>query len=238
MLASVGPAPVRSKQASADATRGRSAKVSMLSEGKRIARRFGGERRRLCPDLEVSHARPSLRCWRRRRRRVGERRLFRAAHVYDRADMSLCAEYHAHIDPDLFGNELAMLGKVYNFATLGVEDNNHGGTTNRAQRRLNYGHLFYRQEIDDRGSGKTQKLGWRTDTASRPIMIDDLAALIRDGFSCPSKETIEEMMSFVVKADGKAEADQSCFDDRIIASAIAVQVHKNFGISRYFPSAR
>ena len=73
---------------------------------------------------------------------------------------------------------------------------------------------------------------------SRPIMIDDLAALIRDGFSCPSKETIEEMMSFVVKADGKAEADQSCFDDRIIASAIAVQVHKNFGISRYFPSAR
>jgi hypothetical protein len=162
---------------------------------------------------------------------------FSCAHVYDRADMSLCAEWHAHIDPDLFGSELAMLGKVYNFATIGVEDNNHGGTTNRALRRLKYPHLFYRQEIDDRGAGKTQKLGWRTDTASRPIMIDDLAALVRDGFSCPSKETVEEMMSFVVKADGKAEADQSCFDDRIIASAIAIQVHKISGISRFFPSA-
>jgi hypothetical protein len=129
-------------------------------------------------------------------------------------------------------------GRVYNLAMIAVEDNDHGGTTNRALRRLTYPHLFYRREIDNRGGGKTQKLGWRTDTASRPIMIDDLAALIREGFSCPSKETIEELMSFVVKPDGKAEAEQSCFDDRVIAAAIAVQVHKRFGISTYFPSAR
>ena len=68
-------------------------------------------------------------------------------------------------------------------------------------------------------------------------MIDDLAGLIRKGFSCPSKQTIEEMMSFVVKPDGKAEAEESCFDDRVIASAVAVQIHKTLGISSYFPSA-
>jgi hypothetical protein len=52
--------------------------------------------------------------------------------------------------------------------------------------------------------------------------ISEDRALIREGFSCPSKETVEEMMSFVVKPDGKAQAEESCFDDRIIASAIAV----------------
>jgi hypothetical protein len=163
---------------------------------------------------------------------------FSCGHVYDWDDMSLCAEWHGHIDPDLFADELAKLGKLYNKAMIGCEDNNHGGTTNRALlRRLNYPHLYYRQELDDRVRRKIQKLGWRTDVASRPVMIDDLAALIREGFSCPSKQTIEEMMSFVVKPDGKPEAEESCFDDRVIASAIAVEIHKTWGISRYYPKA-
>jgi hypothetical protein len=161
---------------------------------------------------------------------------FSCAHVLDRADLSLCAEWHGHIDPDLFGDELVKLGDVYNRALIGVEDNNHGGTTNRALRRLGYPNLFYRQEIDDRGGvRKTQKLGWQTSTASRPIMIDDLAGLVREGYSCPSKETVEEMLSFVVKADGNAEAEEDCFDDRVIASAIGVQIHKTTGLGRFFP---
>jgi hypothetical protein len=163
---------------------------------------------------------------------------FSCGHVLDREDLSLCAEWHGHIDPDAFGDELAKLGKMYNMALIGVEDNNHGGTTNRALRRLGYGNLFYRQELDDRVSKKTQKLGWHTNTASRPIMIDDLAGLVRDGYTCPSKETIEEMLSFVVKPDGKAEAEEDCFDDRVIASAIAVQIHKSSGLDRYFPALR
>ena len=152
--------------------------------------------------------------------------------------MSLCAEWHGHIDPDLFGDELAMLGNLYNQALIGCEDNNHGGTTNRALRRLGYSNLYYRQELDDRGSRKVQKLGWLTNTATRPIMIDDLAALIREGFSCPSKETIEEMMSFVVKDDGKAEAEASCFDDRVVCAAIAVQLHKTTGLERIYSNLR
>jgi len=131
-----------------------------------------------------------------------------------------------------------MLGNLYSQALIGCEDNNHGGTTNRALRRLGYPNLYYRQELDDRGVRKTQKLGWLTSTITRPIMIDDLAALIREGFSCPSKETIEEMMSFVVKDDGKAEAEASCFDDRVVCAAIAVQLHKTTGLERIYSNLR
>jgi hypothetical protein len=163
---------------------------------------------------------------------------FSSAHVLDREDLSVCAEWHGHIDPDLFADELAVLGNLYNRALIGVEDNNHGGTTNRALRRLGYSNLHYRQELDDRGSRKVQKLGWRTDVASRPIMIDDLAALIREGFNCPSKETIEEMMSFIIKDDGKAEAAESCFDDRVISVSIAVQLHKVTGLESIYTNLR
>jgi len=162
---------------------------------------------------------------------------FSCGHVYDWEKMDLCAEWHGHIDPDLFADELAKLGYLYGRALIGCEDNNHGGTTNGALlRRLGYQNLFYRQALDDRGARKIQRLGWRTDVASRPVMIDDLAALIREGFNCPSKQTIEEMMSFVVKPDGKAEAEESCFDDRVIASAIALQIRNTSGLSRFLPS--
>ena len=93
---------------------------------------------------------------------------FSSAHVLDREDLSLCAEFHGHLDPDLFGDELAMLGNLYNRALIGVEDNNHGGTVNRALRRLGYPNLYYRQELDDRGSRKTQRLGWLTNIVTRP----------------------------------------------------------------------
>ena len=52
---------------------------------------------------------------------------FSCGHVYDWDDMSLCAEWHGHIDPDLFADELAKLGMLYNKALVGCEDNNHGG---------------------------------------------------------------------------------------------------------------
>ena len=37
---------------------------------------------------------------------------FSCGHVYDRNDFSLCAEWHGHIDPDLFADEFAKLGKL------------------------------------------------------------------------------------------------------------------------------
>ena len=69
-------------------------------------------------------------------------------------------------------------------------------------------------------------------------MIDDLAALIREGFSCPSKGLIEELMSFVVKDNGKAEAEESCFDDRVISAAIAVQLHKTAGLESIYTNLK
>jgi hypothetical protein len=90
---------------------------------------------------------------------------------------------------------------------------------------------FLRQAIHEKAAADSAQC-WRSLTVrSRftPSPVDDLAGLVREGYSCPSKETIEEMLSFVVKPDGRPEAEEDCFDDRVIASAIAVQVHKTTG---------
>jgi hypothetical protein len=150
--------------------------------------------------------------------------------------MELHAEWHGHIDPDLYANELAMLGNLYNKALIGVEDNNHGATTNRALRRVAYPSLFYRKEIDDRTNQKTEKLGWLTTSVTKSVMLDSLTQACRDGAIVPSKETVEEMCTFVVNDAGKMGAQSGMNDDRVIASSIASEIRKYSGIERLLPA--
>ena len=63
---------------------------------------------------------------------------YSSAHVLDREDQSIVAAWHGHCEPELFGAELARLGKLYNNASIGVESNNHGLTTLTALKNLNY----------------------------------------------------------------------------------------------------
>src|SRR5690606_20880486 len=53
---------------------------------------------------------------------------FSCAYVGD-PQFDVVAEWHGHIDPDLYGVELVKLARYYNDAYLGVENNNHGLTT-------------------------------------------------------------------------------------------------------------
>ena len=50
---------------------------------------------------------------------------YSCAQVLDRRDLCQVSEWHGHTDPDLFGEELAKLGRLYNSAMIGCEVNNH-----------------------------------------------------------------------------------------------------------------
>jgi hypothetical protein len=49
-------------------------------------------------------------------------------------------------------------------------------------------------------------------------LIEDVR---EDSHGIQCAETFEEMMSFKEQEDGKREADQGCFDDRVMSLAIA-----------------
>lgn len=162
---------------------------------------------------------------------------FSCAHVYDWDDACLCAEWHGHIEPDLFGEECSKLGKIYFDALIGVEANKDGGTVNSRLKNDGYPNLFYRQEMDRRTNRKTARLGWLTTTQTKPAMINSLSDAMKDGAEIPSKETISEMMTFVYHDDGKVGAQDGCFDDRCISSAIAMELRKRHGLGAILPSA-
>ena len=149
---------------------------------------------------------------------------FSCAFVGDN-DFDIVAQWHGHIDPDLFGVELVKLAKFYNGAYLGVESNNHGLTTLTTIKRLEYWNLFFSKTYDKMGDVMSQKLGWTTSTRTKPLMIDKLAEYIREFYlGLYSDLAISEMFTYVIEDNGKTNAQPGCHDDTVMALAITLQL--------------
>lgn len=150
-----------------------------------------------------------------------------AACVLDIESGLLVATFHDQCDPDLFGDQLANLGRYYNNALIGVEVNNHGHTTIASLRRLGYPKIFRRRTIGQVSEKYTPQYGWLTNKASKPKMIDGLAAAIRDGsIDIRCEYTIAELRTYIREygPSGSVKTHGSPHDDRVMSLAIAVQM--------------
>jgi hypothetical protein len=136
------------------------------------------------------------------------------------------ARWCGDIEPADFGEELFILATYYNSALVGVESNNHGLTTIQRLRDMRYKNLYRREKgIDERFESATSKLGWRTDRKTKPLMIDHLSEHITKGtIKDFDKEFISECIDYVVDKKGKTNAQEGKHDDRVIATAIALQL--------------
>jgi len=141
-------------------------------------------------------------------------------------DFRLCASWHGHIDPDLFGEELVKLAKFYNEAYVGPESNNNGSSTIRAIIRKEYWNLYYQKSYSKISDTITQKVGWNTNIRTKPLMINTLAAYIREKWlELPWETLISECFTYVKGDDGvTTNAQNGCHDDTVMALAIALQL--------------
>jgi hypothetical protein len=137
------------------------------------------------------------------------------------------AELHGRVAPDRFGELLAALGWHYNTALLAVERNNHGHSTlNTLRNVMHYPRLYYHVSYDQVGKAKP-RLGWPTDAATKPILVDDLVSAVVGGqLKVHSGGFVEEAMTFVTTDTGSQEAMEGKHDDRVIAMGIAWQARK------------
>lgn len=151
---------------------------------------------------------------------------YSCAQVIDIKTGLVAAVWHGHIDPDLFGDELAALGWFYNVALVGVEFNNHGMTTNKALLRGGYPNIYYRKRLGNRREVVSEELGFMTTRSTKPFIIDGLGAAMRNGeLLCLDEPTRQELMTYVRKPDGSTEG--SPHDDRVMALAIAQEMRRH-----------
>lgn len=155
----------------------------------------------------------------------GHERDASCAQVFDKTTYEQVACWYGRVDPDLLGRQLDMLGRYYNDALIGVERNAIGLTPLITLRDLNYPNLYYREKLGLIAEKITAELGWVTDALSKESLIADATNLLRDKrISIYDEDTVGEMRAFVRNAEGKAGAERSSHDDRVMAFLIGLRM--------------
>lgn len=87
--------------------------------------------------------------------------------------------------------------------------------------------LFNMISYGKQNNKDTDKIGWDTNTATRPKMLQDLKDAI-DGQLVKEYDltTVKELFTFIIAENGKPQAEKNTHDDLVMALAIAWQLYQ------------
>ena len=158
---------------------------------------------------------------------------FSSAHVILANTGEVVAHWHGHYPPDMFADELIHLGYWYNTALIAPEANNHGLTVVTALRKEHYPKLFRSRSLGTVKREVQQRFGWYTNMATKPILIDEMVANLRNGeLRLYCEVTKAELETYT--RDSKGRMSGSPHDDRVISLAIANQMLKYAFVRPYY----
>jgi hypothetical protein len=138
------------------------------------------------------------------------------------------AVWRGQVTPDHYAYVLNTLGYHYNVAMVAPERNGHGLLVCvRLWKDLNYPNCFTDLKEGEIADRETLNIGFQTNVASKPLIIDKLRGEVRNNeIAIYDKTTLQEMLTFIVTDSGKMEGDASCYDDTVMALAIANHIHE------------
>lgn len=110
---------------------------------------------------------------------------------------------------------------------MAVESNSHGILTCvRLGKDFAYPDFYCETIYDKVSESETTRLGFTTNVKTKPLVIDELRAAIRESeITIVDRVTLEEMRSFIVTETGSMEAEKGCHDDCVMSLAIANHIH-------------
>ena len=154
--------------------------------------------------------------------------------VFDVIDLitgAQCAQWHGHVDPDLFGRMMCYVGRRYNFATLVPERNNHGHTVVTTIMNAGYPKLYV-ERIPDPPNKPRKRYGWLTTRSTKPKIVDQVIAELRDGrHGIRSRRTLQEMLSFKRDEKGEYGGEDGQHDDCVVSWCIGKWVRPTIPIT-------
>ena len=138
------------------------------------------------------------------------------------------AVFRRQVDPDYFAHILYHLGRYYNNARIICENNNHGILTcQRLGKDLQYPNMFFVTEVDKITERESTTYGFRTDVKTKPLIIDQLRATMREGnIKINDPLTLKEMLTYIVTESGKMESEHNCHDDCVMSLAMVNHIHE------------
>lgn len=168
---------------------------------------------------------------------TGRGKDYSCAYVIDLSNMELCAEYHAKSDADLYAAQLHYLGRWFNTARIAIEmGGGYGEAVVIALRDGREGRpaypKLYRHTMKDRPEYAEMKpYGFPMTTKTRPLVLNQLEKAIRDhDLPWMTEGLIMECQTFIhADTNPSPRAQEGCNDDRVMASAIALEMYRQYG---------
>lgn len=120
-----------------------------------------------------------------------------------------------------YTQQVYCLGKHFNTALLGIEIN-YSTYPERKLEEWHYPKLYIREKTDDANRElQSRKLGWNTTPSTRPRILANLHAVMKDSpEAVKSADTLREMLVFIRNAHMRPEAAAGEHDDLVMAAAI------------------
>jgi hypothetical protein len=131
-------------------------------------------------------------------------------------------------DLDVLEEQIYRGSKFYGGCVIIPEMNMDRGLVELLKQRGD-ANIYVRQKFNEREFKMTEFLGWMTDKATRPRIIETLARAVREygkegeGMEVFSPVIIEQLEKFVRKENGREEAAAGEHDDWVLALAIALE---------------
>lgn len=132
-------------------------------------------------------------------------------------------------DSDVLAERLKLMSDYYGGAMIVVECNNFGSALLKTLHALGVP-LWRRTKIDDVNPNKRHRLlGWLTTERSRLHWVEAVAKAVRKdadgiGLECRFKPVVDELHTFILTPDGRAEAQEGTHDDHCAALGIGLSV--------------
>lgn len=155
---------------------------------------------------------------------AGEGSDYFTAHVINNITGEQVAVLKQQYDEIEYVKQIYCLAMFYNKALIGIETN---FSTYPIQKliELNYPKLYVRKKEDTYISKHEKSFGFKTTAITRPLILANLQEIVKDEIDkIYDKETLKEMLTFIVNKNGRAEAEEGYHDDLVMGLAIAYYI--------------
>ena len=131
------------------------------------------------------------------------------------------ATLHGDMSPDYYAHQAFCLGKWYNDALMAIEVNFDIYPVEELK-RLNYPKQYLRKTYDKIRNEFMQRYGWKTDSNTRPMIIDKEIVMIRDHIELFTDiDMLKECLTFVYDKNMRPDAESGKHDDLLFSDMIA-----------------
>lgn len=155
---------------------------------------------------------------------AGEGSDYFTAHVIDNITGEQVAVLKQQYDEIDYVKQIYCLGMFYNQALIGPETN---FSTYPIQKlaELDYPNLYVRKKEDTYTNKHDKAFGFKTTVITRPLILGNLQEIVKDEIDrINDKDTLKEMLTFIVNDKGRAEAEEGYHDDLVMALAITYYI--------------